>query len=517
MYGQLVESQVLAAMSTLSAQPLPPSGGPQQAADVRGQGAAEVLACIAGIQAAASQGAPPQPQPVHELHVDVLYACGLLRPLSEPQLLLTFDLACPPMHDISDLMLQVGLPRGSLREHTLPEGPSDPAMACHLKPEINPGNNAVPGITMLQLGLQQTNLIPAQVPVKSAGNVDALVLWWQADMDPSGRIKLATAPKWLRAGWAGECGWREEPGGDGGPLQRVTQRWRDHWKQCWVPLAPGPSGLPPGLWGRQRAMRATEQVSLRISHDELSISVCRDFLVYVGSLPPSSSSLAPSGWPVTVGGPPPTGSFPKLHSPPPPPPPSLPLWNSPMRMMQLGDLAGRWAPLWQAVEQQLGSLLAMSAVPEQSGSVEVVVLGDGPVLPLMVDAVYRSVIGESSIRGEVPSSGAPLPGCRSVAIAAVQDAGSVGISLQWIRAEAEARGSSCNVTCMDFKQLLTHLTAQDGATSGGSPERPPLLVVSEPYYRDLEGVLPWHNLRLWRQLQTIRWVGPTVHAFRNRL
>ena len=182
-----------------------------------------------------------------------------------------------------------------------------------------------------------------------------------------------------------------------------------------------------------------------------------------------------------------------------------------MRMMQLGDLAGRWTPLWQAVEQQLGSLLTLSSVPEQPECVEVVVLGDGPILPLMVDAACRSVIGGSTNRGQMLPSGTPLPGCRSVAVVAVQDAGSVGISTQWIQAEAEARGSSCNVTVMDFKQLLQHLTARDAAASGGTPERTPLLVVSEPYYRDLEGMLPWHSLRLWRQLQTVRWEGPALH------
>ena len=156
-------------------------------------------------------------------------------------------------------------------------------------------------------------------------------------------------------------------------------------------------------------------------------------------------------------------------------------------------------------------MLAMPSDSEKPECLDVVVLGDGPVLPLMVDAVCRSVIGGSTSRGEVPPSGTPLPGCRSVAVVAVQDAGSVGISTQWIQAEAEARSSGCNVTCMDFKQLLQHLTARDAALPGGSPERPPLLVVSEPYYRDLEGMLPWHNLRLWRQLQTIRWEGPAVH------
>jgi hypothetical protein len=41
--------------------------------------------------------------------------------------------------------------------------------------------------------------------------------------------------------------------------------------------------------------------------------------------------------------------------------------------------------------------------------------------------------------------------------------------------------------------------------SAGPNSPIPLVVVSEPYFRDLEGFLPWcHGLRFWKQLETIR-------------
>jgi hypothetical protein len=36
------------------------------------------------------------------------------------------------------------------------------------------------------------------------------------------------------------------------------------------------------------------------------------------------------------------------------------------------------------------------------------------------------------------------------------------------------------------------------------PLAPNVIVVAEPYYRDLEGLLPWYQLRFWKQLEMIR-------------
>ncbi len=43
---------------------------------------------------------------MRELHVDTLFEAGLVRPLSKPHLLLSIDLAHPPLED-SDRIVQV--------------------------------------------------------------------------------------------------------------------------------------------------------------------------------------------------------------------------------------------------------------------------------------------------------------------------------------------------------------------------------------------------------------------------
>ena len=87
----------------------------------------------------------------------------------------------------------------------------------------------------------------------------------------AGELLLSTAPAWV--------GPDPEAGGDGGPLPRpqpgtqgagtgrevasaarkeaVAQGWRDHWKQCWCPLALNGAGA-----GGLQVREASDQVAV---------------------------------------------------------------------------------------------------------------------------------------------------------------------------------------------------------------------------------------------------------------
>lgn len=82
-----------------------------------------------------------------------------------------------------------------------------------------------------------------QVEATQAGKLDAVILWWQLNLDQAGSITLDTAPAWIKPGTS------KTDSGSGlsetDNLQfthdndQPQQQWRDHWKQCWTPLMPG--------------------------------------------------------------------------------------------------------------------------------------------------------------------------------------------------------------------------------------------------------------------------------------
>ena len=228
LFGQLVQCPTLAAMAHLrplgpppgprvAAQPWPPdvdcsSGGGSWAGwagpgQRRGPGAggpgglwSEVFEALGALDAAAAASrsrsaangsAGPPYQRLQEVHAGPLRDRNLLQPLSAPAQLLAFDLARPP------------------------------------------GCNA--GVS-------------ARLPVTHPGQVHAVLLWWQLQVDQRAEVWLSTAPSWV---------WRLEEGGDGDrpagsdagrgeggvgeAVQLPRQQWRDHWKQCWAAVA-GSSG-----------------------------------------------------------------------------------------------------------------------------------------------------------------------------------------------------------------------------------------------------------------------------------
>ncbi|VDN22002.1 unnamed protein product [Gongylonema pulchrum] len=71
---------------------------------------------------------------------------------------------------------------------------------------------------------------------QSSGTFEALIMWWDLDMDGTGRCMLTTAPKWLE----------EEA------------HWRDHWMQAVYYL---PESVP---------VHQGQQIILQCSHDEFS-------------------------------------------------------------------------------------------------------------------------------------------------------------------------------------------------------------------------------------------------------
>lgn len=219
----------------------------------------------------------------------------------------------------------------------------------------------------------------------------------------------------------------------------------------------------------------------------------------------------------------------------------LPLgsWCSPLRMWQLQDLAGRWRPLATAIKTHLTPLAFHSG--SNSGSEvldsarfaeapEVMVLGDGVMLPLVAAAVCSSVDAETHSAPQQQRTAG-----WTVTVRCLQD---TGVGLRWVQQAAAAlQRSGCigAVECLPTRALfrdlemtsqaatttstdaaaaataatsLSPLPAQDESQAPAAGMKatalPPLLVVGEPWYRELEGLLPWSNLRFWSQLQRIR-------------
>ena len=317
-------------------------------------------------------------------------------------------------------------------------------------------------------------------------------------MDPSGSLLLSTAPPWIT---------EASDGGDGGPLDGVPQRWRDHWKQCWVPL------IPPRGRGPLQVVKGSS-VRLRVAHDAISVSVGLSHSVEEAPSPQPSSSLA-----------------------------TLVLWNSPMRMWQMSDLPSRWGPLCASIVHHLGLLTTMirdevSLRPPEGleeaerapkdvrspasgshernvhnispdGLLDIVTLGDGPTLPLMVAAACNAYFdktkspwdADNGVRGSDSPRGSDRRTGPVVSLTAAQDTG-LGLSSKWARVAQEREASRC--CSMGFEQSHHYFERICSSQALPTKDRRPLLVVAEPYYRDLEGQLPWYGLRFWRQLQTIR-------------
>jgi len=109
-YGQIVESRVLGSMSGLEPNQHGICVPPQTAAagDGADSGLRIASSTLARIMACDAAGtSPPALHPVMELHVAPLFEAGLIRPLSRPRLLLSFDLVRPPMSDFEHTV-QVG-------------------------------------------------------------------------------------------------------------------------------------------------------------------------------------------------------------------------------------------------------------------------------------------------------------------------------------------------------------------------------------------------------------------------
>lgn len=128
-FAQLVESPVLAAMSSLYRAPMPSSSsqlpeaatGTAAAVPEDSKGGASLTGSILSRSWAHDwcKGLPQNPNlddratlsshhrsPVQELHLDALWEAGMVRPLGRPQEVLSFDLARPPMED-SEVEVQV--------------------------------------------------------------------------------------------------------------------------------------------------------------------------------------------------------------------------------------------------------------------------------------------------------------------------------------------------------------------------------------------------------------------------
>jgi hypothetical protein len=166
--------------------------------------------------------------------------------------------------------------------------------------------------------------------------------------------------------------------------------------------------------------------------------------------------------------------------------PALARLMSPLRLWRVQDAEGLWGPLMSSLRRLLSGA---EGGPQPQPPAEVLVLGDGPLLPLLAAAAAAAA----------PGSGA--------SVVWLQDAG------PWQRwVEAAATSSSLPAVVVRPTQAPgAHFTAAAATASGpeGAPpaslERPrPLVVVSEPYFHDLEGQLPWFRLRFWQQLDQIR-------------
>ena len=106
MYCQLVESPVLASMSGLESRHIGLSIPPGQTA-IAADGWRVASATLARLAACDAETVPPGLIPLHELHVAPLFEAGLIRPLSRPHLLLSFDLARPPPKEDYEHVIQV--------------------------------------------------------------------------------------------------------------------------------------------------------------------------------------------------------------------------------------------------------------------------------------------------------------------------------------------------------------------------------------------------------------------------
>ena len=106
LYCQIVESPVLASMSGLESNQNDLSIPPDQTA-LAAEGWRVASAMLSRIAACDAETAPPGLIPLHELHVAPLFEADLVRPLSRPHLLLSFDLARPPPMKDFEHVIQV--------------------------------------------------------------------------------------------------------------------------------------------------------------------------------------------------------------------------------------------------------------------------------------------------------------------------------------------------------------------------------------------------------------------------
>ncbi|GAX73790.1 hypothetical protein CEUSTIGMA_g1241.t1 [Chlamydomonas eustigma] len=484
-------------------------------------------------------------QPVHELHLDVLHEQGLIRPLSNPVVMLEFELNNPPTHN---------------------------------------------------------QMRYVKVPITAAGSAHAVVIWWQLDMDPEGSILLSTAPSWIQKSMD-PC-----QGADDGPLEGVSQGWRDHWKQCWAPLYTRGTETAEVM-----KVQVADQVSLVACHDDINLSVglgaegkpqsnsiCRipERFQPMSTINPVVSLVTAEVPSVCVS---------SNHALP-----SAPIadWNSPFRLWQLNDIEGRWGVIGHAFLNVMRQLL-QAPKPDKSNSrdavdigtflsqdsgtsheamsrvvVDVITLGDGPVLPFLIASCGAAVLAEARCglynrptteTTALDASIDALVDSGTISVLSVQDCHIVSrdwtscwqasmrqkcelfgcaesktsgaiMSMMPIQFEApssfferleaercikvtEAESTAMMVTkaerCIKVTEaestamMVTKaercikVTEADSTHhlntrgSGLEPTRSRLsaanvVVVAEPYYRDLEGLLPWYHLRFWKQLEAIR-------------
>ena len=134
-----------------------------------------------------------------------------------------------------------------------------------------------------------------------------------------------------------------------------------------------------------------------------------------------------------------------------------------------------------------------------SEPLKILVLGDGPLLPAMVSAVCREFENEGQQEKEAAK--------RKLRVVSVQDS-AASPSSAWV--EAALPELSDSVVYHHSRQYLKQLPNNTSAEINNSEpingnNLPPLIVVSEPFFSDLEGLLPWsHSLRLWSRMQTLR-------------
>ncbi|KAK3249411.1 hypothetical protein CYMTET_41159, partial [Cymbomonas tetramitiformis] len=328
-----------------------------------------------------------------ELHVDAL---NDLRPLTDPFACLHFDLGAPPAEDSP--------------------------LSC-----------------------------TTRVTARSSGRVDALVVWWELEMDSSGTLRIDTAPWYVKRGRNQQEGVNAERAASEGAAALPEQAWRDHWKQCvWI-LRRGGSHVA-----------RDETIVVGATHDDVSLS----FVVDVAAKnaghgrPPCAVQGSGSGSECLEEGKVvlPEAEMEALHRP------CARTWalSDPQRSKTYA------AALARALRGETSGVAADARAVDataQRGDDVVLSLGEGIVMPLLAAQAGSRVVALQ-----------PSPPTKRLLAAAAAAAGFP---------PAQIRSLNCAP-----EQLPPSICAS--------------VLVSEPFYAECAGQVPWAQLRYWYDVCRLR-------------